>query len=61
MCKCCKKELNTAYLVTRKLREYDLEFCDYCLLEFERNDISYRKSMRKNSVQFYRSLLREKI
>lgn len=51
MCKCCKQELNNFG---------ESEFCENCLLEFERNDISYRKPERKTSVQFYRSLLREK-
>lgn len=44
MCKMCKGSLKAYSLVTRKLRVDQLAFCDKCILELERYDLSYKSS-----------------
>ena len=61
MCKKCKGKLNEYSLVTLRLRVDQLAFCDMCLLELERCDLSYRQNRKADAEVTFRQLRKARL
>lgn len=59
MCTKCGGDLHAYNLLSTRLRTDQLQFCDLCVLELERNDVSYRKNRAADSGQTYADLLKQ--
>jgi hypothetical protein len=60
MCKNCGLELNRAVLLTRTIQSGEEQFCDVCILEFERISRYYVTKQRVELPKLLRKLRKEK-